>query len=237
MSNPNRKGQAGNAVSTSMRSSNSTPWSNTSFFLPHGLQLQQTLLTTGSVTIPTGITFVYAIVVGAGGGGSTLNGGGAGGIAWGWTISSTNCIVGVGAVNATGEYSRYGNVIAGGGGASATAGFLGGGGGAGGGAGSTNYWAIPLAGSAGGSGSTPAGNAISGGGGASAAAGSGLAGGSGSASSGGRGINILTGENYTPTGSGGAGIAANGSGTQGGLGGGGSNDPSPGGNGLIYLFY
>jgi len=94
-----------------------------------------------TVTIPSGITFVYAIAVGGGGpaGATGAYGGGAGGVAWGWTLATTSCVVGAPVGGTTGNYTRYGNVIAGGGGYST--GFLGGGGGSG--AGSTNYWGIP----------------------------------------------------------------------------------------------
>ena len=124
MANPNRRGQAGNPVSTGMQGDTYTPFTNTHFVLPYGLRLQQTKNAGDtSVTIPAGITFVYAIAVG-GGGGSTGNttgssGGGAGGIAWGWTIASSSCVVGAGGLNSgttNGGYTRYGNVIAGGGG-------------------------------------------------------------------------------------------------------------------------
>ena len=124
MANPNRRGQAGNEVRTGMQGVSYTPFANTHFILPYGLRLQQTKNAGDtSVTIPAGITFVYAIAVG-GGGGSTGNasgssGGGAGGIAWGWTLVTSSCIVGAGGLNsgtATGGYTRYGNVIAGGGG-------------------------------------------------------------------------------------------------------------------------
>jgi len=88
--NPNRKGQAGNPVSTGMQSATYTPFVNTHFNLPYGLFLRQTILAgTTSVTIPAGIDFVYAICVGGGGGGSQ-GGGGAGGVAWGWTISTSS---------------------------------------------------------------------------------------------------------------------------------------------------
>ena len=68
MSNPVRKGQAGNPVSIGMQSGSVTPFANTSFILPYGLQLQQTITSSGSVTIPAGITWVYAIMTSGGGG-------------------------------------------------------------------------------------------------------------------------------------------------------------------------
>jgi len=59
-----------------------TIYSNSSFSdTPYGLKLQQTISATGtsSVTIPTGINRVYAIVIGGGGAGSTQTTGGGGG--------------------------------------------------------------------------------------------------------------------------------------------------------------
>ena len=65
MANPIRRGQASSQVSSwSPSSSGFTPNQQTSFFLPHGLQLRHTVETTGSVTIPSGVTWVYAICVG-----------------------------------------------------------------------------------------------------------------------------------------------------------------------------
>jgi hypothetical protein len=98
---------------------------------------------TTDVTIPSGITFVYTICVGAGGGTlATISAGGAGGVAWGWTIATPSSVVGANSAGAVGGFSRYGNVIAGGGGSGATA--VNGPGGAGGfSAGNTNYWGIP----------------------------------------------------------------------------------------------
>ena len=110
------------------------------------------------VTIPAGITFVYAICVGGGGvgfnlgGGSGSRGGGGGGIAYGWTLATSTCIVGPGArtTASSGGYTRYGSVIAGGG-AGGSAGVLGSGG-AGPSAGGTSYWGVPggVAGTSGG---------------------------------------------------------------------------------------
>ena len=115
MANPNRRGQAGSPVSTGSQGDTATPFANTHFILPYGLRLQQTVTGTGllgstatgtslaggasTVTIPSGINFVYAIVAGGGGGGSNNGGGGggAGGIAWGWTLATSYCVVGAGA--------------------------------------------------------------------------------------------------------------------------------------------
>ena len=148
MPSPNKSGLSGGQVADWNTPDNFTPTSQTSFFAPYGFKLRQVLTSTGSVTIPAGINFVYAVVVGGGAGGvngSSAGGGGAGGVAWGWTLAQSTCIVGAGgAVNASsGGYTRYGNIIAGGGGGNAANGFLGGAGGGSGGAGATNYWGIP----------------------------------------------------------------------------------------------
>ena len=169
-----------------------------------------------SVTIPAGITWVYAIAVGGGGSGQN-GGGGGGGLSWGWTLASSTCIIGK-----QDTYTRYGQIIAGNGGNGNNAsGVLGGGGGTNG-SGSTNYWGIPggaaggnlgAGGGGGGAGATPTrgGNGISGGGGGftntanvnGANGGSGVIGGGGgggvaipggTGGNGGNGINILTGE-------------------------------------------
>jgi hypothetical protein len=95
-----------------------------------------------AVTIPAGITWVYAICVGGGGGGTAgSTAGGAGGIAWGWTLASSICVVGAGGTGqVAGGYTRCGNVITGGGGSGSTAATLGGGGGSNGSTGQTNYY-------------------------------------------------------------------------------------------------
>jgi hypothetical protein len=59
-----------------MQSGSVTPFANTSFVAPCGLRLQQVITSSGSVTIPAGINFVYAVVVGAGGSGGSTAGGG-----------------------------------------------------------------------------------------------------------------------------------------------------------------
>ena len=116
-----KRGEVGSQVNSWMPSTNTvTPSGFTSSIAPFGLQLRQTINAgTTSVTIPAGITFVYAIAVGGGGGGSSGSGGGAasaGGVAWGWTLATSSCVVGTGGVSAAaGGYTRYGNVIAGGG--------------------------------------------------------------------------------------------------------------------------
>jgi len=79
MANPSRRGQVTGPVSGQIRGDKDTPFSNTHFILPYGLQLKQTKNAGDtSVTIPTGITFVYAIAVGGGGGGNASGAGGAG---------------------------------------------------------------------------------------------------------------------------------------------------------------
>ena len=263
MSNPIRRGEVGSQVNSWQPSTNAvTPNGFTSSIAPYGLQLQQTKNAGDtSVTIPAGITFVYAICVGGGGGGGNVTssyGGGGGGMAWGWTLATSSCVIGAGAAANTANtgYTQYGHIIAGyGGTGNLQAGLLGGGGGGanattnGGG---TNYWGIPggLGGQStstvkgiggGGAGSSisygiSASSGISGGGGGGSG-GAGLIGGGGTTGLGGKGVNILTGATYTPTGSGGAGIAGNGSGATGGLGGGGGGGGGSGGAGILYLFY
>jgi len=146
MSNPVRRGQSGNPVSTSMQGDTYTPFANTSAINPYGLQLRQTITSSGSVVIPDGINWVYVILAGGGGGGLSsttagTRGGGAGGIAWGWTLAQNTCIIGAGSPGAStptrGGYTRYGNVIAGGGGGGSVTPNLGGAG-SGAIAGSTN---------------------------------------------------------------------------------------------------
>jgi hypothetical protein len=67
------RGEVSSQVSTWNPSSNAgTPAGFTSSITPYGLQLQQTITSSGTVTIPAGITFVYAICVAGGGGGDIL---------------------------------------------------------------------------------------------------------------------------------------------------------------------
>ena len=94
-----KRGEVGSQVNSWMPSTNTvTPSGFTSSIAPFGLQLQQTINAgTTSVTIPAGITFVYAIAVGGGGGGGGSgfgSGGGGGGISWGWTLATSSCVVG-----------------------------------------------------------------------------------------------------------------------------------------------
>ena len=184
-----------------------------------------------SITIPTGITWVYVICVG--GGGSTgasfvsSGGAGAGGIAWGWTLANSSCVVGAGGTppvypnnGNTGGYTRYGHIIAGGGalGLSATggsaAGTLGSGasgnaGSGGGSSGGTNYYATP--GGAGGSGAGVAGNIGAGGGGGGGGSGT-ITGKGGNGISGGGGGSLNAGVSNMVAGNGGSGIIGGGGG-------------------------
>ena len=216
MANPIKRGESGSQVS-SWNPTSSAASSLVSTIVPYGLTLQRTILTTGTVAIPDGVTFVYAIVVGGGGGGGAFNGGsncgaGAGGVAWGWSLAVPTCVVGTGGVSqySAGNYTRYGSIIAGGGAGGIVGGFGVLGSGAGGAnttavnTGGTNYWGIPGsttasgagAGGAGGNTSSPVGgNGISGGGGyLTGNGGNGLAGGGGgNLANGGNGFNIATG--------------------------------------------
>ena len=93
---------------------------------PYGLTLQQTITSGTSVTIPAGINWAYAILVG--GGGSA--GGGAGGVTFGWALvkASMTCVIGAGGTaGGVGSYTLFSNLIAGGGGGgNAVAGTIGG---------------------------------------------------------------------------------------------------------------
>ena len=165
-----------------------------------------------AVTIPTGITFVYAITVGGGSGGFNIGGGGAGGVAWGWTIAPSTCLIGAsGGSGSVGSATRYGNIMAGGG--------FNGLGSAGVGANSTtdagisgtqNYWGIP------------------GGGNTSMASNLGVKGQSGSGAGGGSAAFT----NGNIGGAGGDGISGGGGGRSWGPGAG-TNTGGAGGNGLV----
>ena len=221
MANPIKRGQSGGQVSDFGSSQSAASF--VSSITPYGLKLQQVITSTGSVTIPAGINFVYAICVGGGGAG-VFNGygGGAGGITWGWTIASPLCIVAAGATPGTsfGGYTRYGHLIAGGGGGN-NGGYLGGASGFNA-SGSTNYWGVQSYGGSPGSSPNAPGqptsgtDGVSGGGGGwvntsgagrikGGNGGNGLAGGGGSAmfssvvgtiggGNGGNGYNIQTGQ-------------------------------------------
>lgn len=117
MASPIRRGQVGTQVSDLTPNSNSsTPTQQTSFFVPYGLTLRQTITSSGSVSIPSGITWVYVVMTGAGGGGSAGGGGGGGALSWGWTLASNTCIIGTSSAGIDGGFTRYGHIIAGGGG-------------------------------------------------------------------------------------------------------------------------
>ena len=113
MSNPIRRGQSSSQVSSWSQSDIVTPNAQTSFILPYGLRLQQTITSSGSVSIPAGITWVYVIMT-SGGGGSYFGYSGNGGeVTWGWTLSQNTCIVGAGGTDGNnGGYTRYGHLIA-----------------------------------------------------------------------------------------------------------------------------
>lgn len=222
MANPIKRGQAGGQVSDFGSSQSAAAF--VSLITPYGLKLQQVITSTGSVTIPADINFVYAICVGGGGSGIfNAYGGGAGGITWGWTIADNSCIIGAGGpagFGTAGGYTKYGHLMAGGGGGN-DGGFLGGASGFGR-TPSTNYWGVQYYGGSTGSSTstitqpTSGSNGVSGGGGGyigasgtgrvrSGSGGSGLAGGGGSGiytsinssiggGNGGNGFNIQTGQ-------------------------------------------
>ena len=98
------------------------------------LTLKQTITSSGAVTIPAGVTRVFAIVIGGGGGGGYGmsaqirggGGGGGGGVSYGWTVPSKYAFIGAGGTGATGgaspvvgtqgNVSVYGTIVASGGG-------------------------------------------------------------------------------------------------------------------------
>ena len=92
------------------------------------LSLQQTISSSGSVTIPSNVPFVYAVLIGGGGGGltgvrnngSSGYGGGAGGVTRGWCLVGLNtstCVVGSGgAIANPGGQTTFGLFSAAGGG-------------------------------------------------------------------------------------------------------------------------
>lgn len=130
MSAPFKRGEASNQVSNLFPSTNKvTPSDLVSTFVPHGLRLQQTITSSGSVTIPAGVEWVYVVMAGAGGGEFFGYGGSAGDVSWGWTLAQNTCIIGAGGA-VTGGYTRYGHIIARGGAGSRTNGF-------------TNYYGSP----------------------------------------------------------------------------------------------
>lgn len=91
------------------------------------LSLQQTISSSGAVTIPSNVPFVYAVLIGGGGGGvngtrssGSGYGGGAGGVTRGWCLVGLNtstCVVGSGgATAAPGGQTTFGLFSAAGGG-------------------------------------------------------------------------------------------------------------------------
>jgi hypothetical protein len=114
MAIPNRRGQSAGPVSESVRGDDYTPFSQTSFLNPFGLTLRQTITSSGSVTIPAGIDWVYVVMTGGGRGVFFGYGGGAGEISWGWTLAQNTCIIGAGGPgsNTGAGYTRYGHIIA-----------------------------------------------------------------------------------------------------------------------------
>ena len=106
-----RRGESGGQVSDWNPSSDTiTAPSQQSFFAPHGLTLQQTITSSGAVTIPAGIEWVYVVAVGGGNGGYFQSGGKSGYVAWGWTLAQNTCIIGAGGAQ-IGGYTRYGHII------------------------------------------------------------------------------------------------------------------------------
>lgn len=116
MSHPIRRGKSDSQVSDWANPNDSfTVINQTSFLNPYGLTLRQTITSSGPVTIPNGINWVYVVMVG-GGAGAYFGYGGAGGeVSWGWTVPQNTCIIGAGVQNFPGGYTRYGHIIARGG--------------------------------------------------------------------------------------------------------------------------
>jgi len=57
---------------------------------PAGLQLRQTITSSGSVTVSSGTSMVYAIIIG----GAAASGALTGAVNQGWTIPATTCVIG-----------------------------------------------------------------------------------------------------------------------------------------------
>jgi hypothetical protein len=66
---------------------------------PAGLQLQQTITSSGPVSIPSGITMVWAILIG----GASTSGKLTASVAQGWVNAATTCVIGT-----SSGYSSYG---------------------------------------------------------------------------------------------------------------------------------
>jgi hypothetical protein len=122
-------------------------------YSPHGLTLRQTLSSYSSgtqiATIPAGINFVYAIVVGGGGFGTAGVAGGGGGVTAGWCYVKTSMRYWIGSSSITADYTQtsgFANLIAGPGGQGTSAPYYGGAGQGGNNtptnavSGSTSYW-------------------------------------------------------------------------------------------------
>lgn len=201
MAAPFKRGQSSNQVTNQFPSTaKHTPSDLVSTVVPHGLRLQQTILSSGSVTIPDGVTWVYVVMTGAGGGGFFGYASRAGEVSWGWTLAQNTCIIGAGAAGSAGGYSRYGHIIAKGGNATAASG-------------DANYYGIP-GGTGFGDGVNTAGQPGSNGGragGASSGTATGFNGGDGISGGGGAQGSATTGT--STGGNGGSGLAGGGGGT------------------------
>ena len=207
------------------------------------ISLQQTLTSSGSVTIPANITRVFAICVGGGAGGYSSGGGGqsfggpAATISFGVTAPATSVTIGAGGVGyglanglwgGVGGYTTYGAISAGGGGNLQFDG-----------SGVARQWIRPgtKAGSANGSNQSLNGSTNFCVGGWSVGAGGGAGG------NGGFNLQYTSYNNGTYSSSPGAGVAGNASANNGGLGGGGGPGTTPaytttyGGAGIVYLYY
>lgn len=114
MTNPIKRGSVSGQVSDFANpNAGFTPHNQTSLLNPFGLTLRQTITSSGSVTIPAGINWVYAVMT-SGGGSSYFGQAGSGGhLTMGWTLAQNTCIIGAGGVSANnGGYTRYGHLIA-----------------------------------------------------------------------------------------------------------------------------
>jgi len=201
MAIPNRRGQSAGPVSESVRGDDYTPFTQTSFLNPYGLTLRQTITSSGSVTIPAGITWVYVVMTGGGGGTNFGYGSRGAEVSWGWTVPQSTCIIGAGATSGAGGYTRYGHIIAVGGAGTSPA--------------PTNYYGIPGGGTFADS-ATPRNGAI----GSNAASGDGATSGSErDGSNGGNGISGGAGSSGNKT----TGTVLGGNGGSGLVGGGGGN--------------
>lgn len=209
------RGNAGSQVSDWFpANSEFTPLSQQSLMAPYGLRLRQTITSSGSVTIPDGVNWVYVIIAGAGSGSYFGYGGASGEVSWGWTLAQNTCIIGAGAAGASGGYSRYGHIIARGGQQTTSLG--------------ANYYGSPSGSFLGdGAGPTSGGNGANAGRGGGAAAGTANGGNGGNGISGGGAGQGAASTGTSTGGNGGSGLAGGG----GGLGGGTTTGTRTGGNG------